>query len=345
MKSWKEYSRFWKKKQFQAQAANGLGNWWEVGGRSGGYWAEIVPARRSQGQREAEAHHNTRFGRHWSVLNAPARPPSRQRSYTTMRSPYDPAPGVGLWNGWTAPPPRIGDAAPARWADTPAGVPPFVVKWYQAVASRVVTDQLSLSNDPHSYQRLRDLKAHIHERRVESGAAFQDVEKQQGQFPCSKYARGTRWAELNEIELYRRYDQLRWCIDAMVDDEKLDFSSRALEHHSIGGETGIIAGTGRGQDSAIAAATGFKFEEVTNTVERRRRRPLRERQKPGRKPIGDKAMTGAERVQRHREKLKLLESPQLSDNSYDTGNGDRAVSQCGTGAVDRGRARASQETS
>jgi len=277
------------------------------GSRSEGhrYWDRTRP----KAWLEAETEHRTRFGPYW-----------------TAGTYHWPEPGfVGLWQGYSAPPPRIGDAAPNRWPDTPAGVRPFVVRWYQAVASAVVTQQQPLSNDPHSYQRLRDLKAHIRERGRESGAAFQNREG----LSSAEFAHGIRRAELDGIELYRRNDQLRWHIDAKVDDEKLDFSSRALEHESIGGETGIIgigrgiaAGTGRGIDSAIAFTEGLKFEEVTSTVERRRKRPPRERKKVGRKPVGDKAMIGAERVKRHREKLKLLESPKLSDNDYDTGNGD-----------------------
>jgi hypothetical protein len=58
----------------------------------------------------------------------------------------------------------------------PAGAPPFVLKRAQALASLVVTDQLRLSNDPYSYQRLRDFKIHIYERKRHSGALFQDKE-------------------------------------------------------------------------------------------------------------------------------------------------------------------------
>jgi hypothetical protein len=63
-----------------------------------------------------------------------------------------------------------------------------------------------------------------------------------------------------------------------------------------------------GIDSAIAASAGFQFEEVFNTVERRRERygkPLRWRKKVGRKPIGDHAMSPVERVRKHRAKKKV----------------------------------------
>jgi len=208
-----------------------------------------------------------------------------------------------------------------------------------------------LSDDPHNYQRLRDLRAHIYERRRHSGSLFQDKERP----TPAQFARGVRWAELEGIEIYRRHHQLRWCIDAKIADQKLKPV---------------------GRDSAIAHAAGFEFQEVSNTIERRRqvqvrRRdvadaavnativamvvltvkvpasargeailailrmrervlklmrdttaarcqrpevsqgmqpPLRERRKAGRKPVGDRAMTGAERVRKHRATKKQLQA-------------------------------------
>src|SRR5262249_10590058 len=58
-------------------------------------------------------------------------------------------------------------------------------------------------------------------------------------------------------------------------------------------------------DSAIANSAGYGFQEVNNTVERRRRHPPRERRKPGRKPIGLIAQTTAERVRKHRRNKAL----------------------------------------
>jgi len=164
-------------------------------------------------------------------------------------------------------------------------------------------DRLRLSNDPCAKQRLRDLKVHILERRRHSGSLFQD----KAEPPAAQFARGVRWAELESIELYRRHDQLRWFIDAKVDDHKLDFSAQAFEKRSIGGETGIIGGAvvGEGIDSTIANQAGFEFEEVDNTVERRRRHPPRERRKVGRKPIGLIAQTSAERARKYRRNKAL----------------------------------------
>src|SRR5262249_8179239 len=190
---------------------------------------------------EAEARHSTKFGQHW----AGSRPRPSGRSYTILRSPYDPAPG---WNGRTAFPPRVGPAAPGRWpAEAPDGLRPYKYKEEQENASRAVTDRLRLSDDPQSYQRLRDHKAHLLERRRHSGSCFQD----KAEPTAAQFARGVRWAELESIELYRRHDQLRWFIDAKFDEEKV---------------------AERGLDSAIATAVGLMFEEVDNTVARRRKR-------------------------------------------------------------------------
>jgi hypothetical protein len=203
---------------------------------------------------------------------------------------------VGIWRGRTALPPRVGKAAPKRWpAHQPGETPLYVLKRCQTIASLVVTDQLRLSNDPYTYQRLRDFKIHIHERKRHSGALFQD---RQGLTPA-QYARGVLYAELEGIEIFRRHDQLRWVIDPPVDDTALNFSQRgaAREHEDA---------KRRGTDSAIAVAMGFEFENPDKVVELRLKlkgKKLRERKKPGRKPIGVRAMTTAERVRKHRAKF------------------------------------------
>jgi hypothetical protein len=204
----------------------------------------------------------------------------------------------GLWLGLTAPPWRIGPWAPDRWpAKQPIELPPFEFKRAQALASLLVANGLRLSNDPCAKQRLRDVRAHRLERRRHSGSYFR--------------------ADLDGIEKYRRHDQLRWFLEFKVNDKKLDFSARTFEHRSVDGETGIIipknsdAVVGVGIDSNIANQAGLKFEEVDSTVERRRRkygRPLRERKKPGRKPIGLVAMTTAERMRKYR-RNKVLKRP------------------------------------
>ena len=62
-----------------------------------------------------------------------------------------------------------------------------------------------------------------HERWRHSASAFQYKERP----TPAQFARGIRWTELEDIEIFRRHDQLRWFIDAKVDDHKLNFSSRA----------------------------------------------------------------------------------------------------------------------
>jgi hypothetical protein len=294
--SWEEYAEFWKKKEHRAPKPNGLGCWWEVLGESKGYFAEIARPR-FKGWRESEAQQSTRFGQHW-VEDGPPRPNWR-RAYTVKQSPYDPK---SNWNGFTAFPPRVGAAAPERWpAEAPGlrphGLRPYEVKWLRGIASRTITDRMRLSNDPYNYQRLRDLKAHILERRRHSGSLFRDREA-----PTSaQFARGIRKAEIDGIELYRKRGQLRWYMDAPVDDEVIDQKIAKSDDPYLADRIP------HGRDSQIAALAGFKFQELDNTIARRRRkygRPLRERRKAGRKPLGDRAMTTAERVRKHREKSK-----------------------------------------
>jgi hypothetical protein len=111
---------------------------------------------------------------------------------------------------------------------------------------------------------------------------------------AAQFARGVRRAELESIEQYCRHDQLRWFVDARF---KADHDDPFI-------------------DGAIADSAGYGFQEVNNTVERRRRkygRPLRERRKPGRKPIGLIAQTTAERARKHRRNKALLKrSPPTS---------------------------------
>jgi hypothetical protein len=198
------------------------------------------------------------------------------------------------------------------WAAEPAGehpygLRPYEAKWRQAIASAVVTDRLGLSNDRHASQRLRDLKIHILERRRESGAAFGDRPWDPKSAEC---ARGIRYEEHEGIELYRRSDQLRWYMTPPVDDEAAAFDSQAAKYDDAmqlkpGPDSGLGGWAGRGKDSSAASLHGFEFQEVDNTIARRRARygrPLRLRRKPGRKPLGERAMTTAERVAKHRQK-------------------------------------------
>jgi hypothetical protein len=180
-----------------------------------------------------------------------------------------------------------------RWADQPEETPPYILKRAQALASAIVVPHIT------EMTRLRDHRNHIHEQRRQSGAAFQD-----GHRTVAEHARGIQWSILQEIELHRKHDQLRWCIDAKVDDSKLNFSARVLESESNRLRLKIV---GTGWDTSIADAAGFKFEEVDNTISARRskyRRPLRERKKPGPRPKGERAMTTAERQANYRARKK-----------------------------------------
>jgi hypothetical protein len=149
---------------------------------------------------------------------------------------------------------------------------------------------LKLSDDRFNSQRIRDLKTHILERRRHSGSLFYD--KDRATLSAAQFARGIRWAEFESIELYRRHNQLRWMTDARFKVESDPFI-----------------------DSAIAGSAGYGFQEVDNTVERRRKkynRPSRERKKPGRKPIGPVAQTDAARMLKYRRNKVLKRSPPTS---------------------------------
>jgi hypothetical protein len=183
---------------------------------------------------------------------------------------------------------------PNRWAaepagDRPYGPRPYEIKQAQALASGVITATIRITET----QSLRDLAAHLRERGLVSGAAFQD-----GHSSVAEHARGIQWAITDEIEQYRRHDQLRWFLDGFVDDGALSAKEKADDL-----ESNIPHGT----DSQIAAFAGFEFQELDITIEERRAkycRPLRPRQKPGCNPQGECAMTGAERVRNHRARKK-----------------------------------------
>jgi hypothetical protein len=173
---------------------------------------------------------------------------------------------------------------PNRWAaeppgERPYGLRPYELKEKQALASAVETATLRLTDN----QWLRDLRKHLQERSRESGAAFQDALRKH--LTAAEYARGVRWAEIDGIEQYRRHEQLRWFIDgrARADESNVPYEV----------------------DTQIA---GFSIEEVANDVAEDRRakymRPMRQRQSPGPKPKGERAMTGAERVRNHRDRKK-----------------------------------------
>jgi hypothetical protein len=263
-------------------------------------------------------------------IEAPPDPPAwvdkvrrRGRQYSTSGSPYDPInhfEGQRWGSAWhplrfeikvqqawrTRLLPAIRSWAAEPAGERPYGLRPYELKWRQAIASRVVIDRQRVSDDRFHSERLRDLRKHIHERRRESGAAlFNDKTKKFcGQFPPPEYARAIRWAEIESIELYRKHDKLRWYVDAPVDDEQLDYSGRACER-GVSEVTPSGRPIGVGRDSNIAREAGFEFQEVNNTIARRRLKygkPLRPRRKPGRKPLGTRAMTGAERVAKHRAK-------------------------------------------
>jgi hypothetical protein len=153
----------------------------ESNGKSSGYFG-LVSDRQCRGWREAEAQQQTRFGSHW-VVQRVKRP--NKRKYETTQSPYDPKWGLTMsgrankfWPFRTAMPPRIGSAAPNRWAAEPEGVlRPYGLRPYEkqlALASMQVAPRLS--DDPYALQRLRDLRTHIAERARHSGSAFQDTE-------------------------------------------------------------------------------------------------------------------------------------------------------------------------
>lgn len=292
-----EYADFWKNKEHRAEP-DPWDEWRKVCGPSRGYWADV---RRTEPEGAAERQQATKFGPHWAVDKV-KRP--NGRSYTSLQSPYDPVNhfegqrygaahalrfDIKVEQSWRT---RILPAL-RRWAAEPAGERPYGPRPHEL---KWLLVWRGISNDRYHSERLRDLRKHIHERRRESGAAFQELEW--GSPPHdARQARGILWAELEGIELYRRSDQLRWFIDGPVDDGNLD-----PRQAKQGDPADAIL---LGRDSQIAAFAGFEFQEVDNTIEERRARygrPLRLRKKPGRKPNGECAMSGAERVRNHRKK-------------------------------------------
>jgi hypothetical protein len=230
-----------------------------------------------------------------------------KRLYTTTSSPHDPVNNfVAQKYGGAVHIPQFDRViyrngcrrvlpARKRWADQPEETPPYIFKRAQALASVLTAPRLT------EMTRLRDHRNHIHEQRLRSGAQFQD-----GHSTVAEHARGIQWSILQEIELHRRHDQLRWCIDAKVEDSKLNFSARVLEN-DVESNRNRLKIVGAGWDTSIADAAGFKFEEVDNTINARRskyKHPLRERKKPGPKPKYGRTMPGAERQANSRARKK-----------------------------------------
>ena len=149
------------------------------------------------------------------------------------------------------------------WGARPHGWRPYELKRAQALASAILAPRITET------QRIRDLRAHIHERRRESGAAFQD-----GHSSPTEFARGVLWAELEVIEQWRRHDQGRRFIDVL--DGPVDYEDDGPADYEN--------------------APGFKIIHPIKYG--------RPRKRPGRKPKGECAMTTAERVRNHRARKK-----------------------------------------
>jgi hypothetical protein len=149
------------------------------------------------------------------------------------------------------------------WGERPHGWRPYELKRAQALASAILAPVIT------DTQRIRDLRVHIHERRRESGAAFQD-----GHSSPAEFARGVLWAEHKAIEQWRRHDQGRRLIDVL--DGPLVYEDDGPADHEN--------------------APGFKIICPIKYG--------RPRKRPGRKPLGDRAMTNAERKRKYDAKKK-----------------------------------------
>lgn len=199
---------------------------------------------------------------------------------------------AGLWKGGTSPPPRVGPAAPRRWAaEQPVETPPYLVMRARIFEAAIAAVMSRISEDPLSRTRLRDLRVHIVEQARESGLAFLD-----GHSTRTEFAKGVRYKEFDSHKV-----QLRQFIDGNSDDygSRIPKSIRRWEpnYDEFGGAWITIP---LGIDNSIAAQAGFQFENVASAVESRRRK----RKKAGRKPIGDHVMSTAERVRKHRAKKR-----------------------------------------
>jgi hypothetical protein len=303
-----------------------LENWWVVAGKSKGYWFEIH-SERGSARREEESKQHTRFGKHWAILGPASIP------LVDGRAPSDPP-----WQR-TAFPPRTGLAAPDRWPDAPAGMPPFEFKQAQALASALVAPKITES------QRIRDLIAHIREQMHESGAAF--VETPRAELSFSEYMRGCRYLENEDIERWRKHDSPWAFIDAPLDDER---SNSKTGDHLIQVDDSVMKARRRlGQLSKIADGSklrgyqkllaraqkgnaGFEFVHVEYVL-------AQPALKGGRKPIGANAMTNAERKRRQRKKLRVIvDAPPLSGEVANVPTLDQRAVDCANPArLDHGR--------
>jgi hypothetical protein len=276
-------------------------DWWEVCGDSKGYWIAIAYYRHRD-WREAEAQHETIFGKHWVVDKAERH---NRRKYTDRQSPhklYQP------FGGYEFELPCLSRQKPKGWAAEPAGarpygLRPFELKEAQALASIIVAPQVS--DDPYHSQRLRDLRARIIEQGRDSGAAFQNETNIRGKdgLLSHEFARGVRWVELECIEQYRKHNQLRWFIASQTEDHEADpkmmpdwlqtptYRQQPHARH--------IRQVRHGRDNVIAADEGYQFETVKFD-----RNALRERRKPGPKPRDGYAKSGAQRTAEWRARKK-----------------------------------------
>jgi len=211
--------------------------------------------RRNESERQREKDHVTRFGPHWVVEQV--KRPAGARDYSTDGSPYEPRKGyAGVWKGRTTP---AGKAAPNRWPTQGRGPLPCGLGGMQIMMilrrwAIDIVNALRLSNDPHSYQRLRDLRRHIFEQ-----TALQP-----------------RHAQAMDCPEFDQTDKLRWA---------LGFSNDAVADLPTGPyDTYVAAANGM----KIENITG------TIEKRRAKYGKLpRERQKAGRKPIGPVAQTSA----------------------------------------------------
>jgi hypothetical protein len=112
----------------------------------------------------------------------------------------------------------------------------------------------------------------------------------------ARFAREIREAEVEDFESYRQHG-LRWYVDAL----------QSLTDHQWADEA------------------GFRIRRPT-----RQKNPLAPQRKPGRKPIGKRAMTGAERKARHDAKKRMQKGPSTDRQHFKTGpRTDRQHSKTG----------------
>jgi len=252
----------------------------------------------------------------WGLFSRRRPIPLWRRFKDGCRQPLD------FWMGLTAPPPRIGIAAPKRWANQAVGIPPFVYRLvFEAIGQRLVCEA-EITEAKELFRR----RNAIHRANKEPEPNLDNL--------CYSEPRNTHTAS----EWPPKYASGIYALE-MRDARDKAFSRGVFKHPVAADAYGraYTAGNGFKADTDNGAATalgpiqqgakpiareewskgGYSIERIPKELMLSREdRELCARilqkspgRKPGRPPIGEQAMTNAERVAKHRAKKSSLALP------------------------------------